>query len=57
MITMIIILSNRREYRMMNSAWAACMVGCAMMNENSAIETIFVTDAETGEVYKQIVRG
>lgn len=57
MITMIIILSNRREYRVMNSAWAACMVGCAMMNENSAIETIFVTDAETGEVYRQIVRG
>jgi len=57
MITMIIILNNRREYRVMNSAWAACMVGCAMINENSAIETILVADAETGEVYRQIIRG
>ena len=57
MITMIIIPNNRREYRVMNSAWAACMVGWAMIKENSAIETIFVTDAETGEVYRQIVRG
>lgn len=57
MIKMIIVLNNREVYRIMNSAWAACMVGCAMINENPAIETIYVIDAETGELYRQIIRG
>lgn len=57
MIKMVIVFENREEYRVMNSVWAACLVGCAVVEQNAAVKTVFVIDAETGEVYRQIVRG
>lgn len=56
MIRMTIVLSNRVVYRVMNSVWAACMYGISLIKECHEILVIYVSDAETGEVYKRIFR-
>lgn len=57
MIKMIIILDNgTRHYQRVGSVWAGRVIGTDYLFTYSNIEKIYLTDAETGEVYDMLWR-
>ena len=49
--------SNRTLYRTCASAWSGNLIAWAIMRDDKAVETIYITDTETGEVLKIYKRG
>ena len=49
--------SNRTLYRTCASAWSGNLIAWAIMRDDKAVQTIYITDTETGEVLKIYKRG
>ena len=49
--------SNRTLYRTCASAWSGNLIAWAIMRDDKAVETIYITDTETGELLKTYKRG
>ena len=49
--------SNRTIYRTCASAWSGNLIALAIMRDDKAVETIYITDTETGELLKIYKRG
>ena len=49
--------SNRTHYWTCASAWSGNLIAWAIMRNDKAVETIYITDTETGELLKTYKRG